>query len=385
MFLKKESSACILMDNIFWGLSETVARYDQEQFRRFLSLPPDQIERACCDEKGRLKHIIRAEHFDREFLEKICQTANAARVIAKKEDNFLNGLLRSKSILNYFSQPSSRTFLSFSMAEAHLGMRREEVRDVKTSSSVKGETEQDGLRTNSSYFDAIVCRHPSDIYDLFAVWVMKNCDREVPIINAGSGKMEHPTQGLLDYYTLWESFKGKLNDLTVLYVGDCRRGRTVHSLAKILSLHANQTALFVAPDELQIDSETEHYVTGRGTVVGKITDKPLRELVPLADVVYMTRIQNEHGGEGNYNPDFIFTEDMLDSMKPGAILMHPLPKREEIDPAVNYRHKDPRIAYWRQMRNGMWTRVALLANVFGVDDRIMEHYAGSISDAKGPI
>ena len=116
MFLKKESSACILMDNIFWGLSETVARYDQEQFRRFLSLPPDQIERACCDEKGRLKHIIRAEHFDREFLEKICQTANAARVIAKKEDNFLNGLLRSKSILNYFSQPSSRTFLSFSMA-----------------------------------------------------------------------------------------------------------------------------------------------------------------------------------------------------------------------------------------------------------------------------
>ena len=214
---------------------------------------------------------------------------------------------------------------------------------------------------------------------------MKNCDREVPIINAGSGKKEHPTQGLLDYYTLWESFKGRLDNRTVVYVGDCQRGRTVHSLAKILSLHAHSTALFVAPDELQIDSETEHYIAARGTVVQKMTDRPLRELVPLADVVYMTRIQNEHGGEGNYNPDFIFTEGMLDTMKPGAILMHPLPKREEIDPAINYRHNDPKVAYWRQMRNGMWTRVALLASVFGVDDRIIERYAGIEPDTPGSL
>ena len=114
------------------------------------------------------------------------------------------------SVLNYFNQPSSRTFLSFSNAESLLGLRREEIRDIETSSSVKGESDKDGLRTISSYFDAIVCRHPSDFFHMFSVWVMENSDREIPIINAGCGALEHPTQALLDYFTIKESFSGQV-------------------------------------------------------------------------------------------------------------------------------------------------------------------------------
>jgi len=360
------------MDNIQWGRSESVARYDQRKFAEFLGQSPEEIRKACCDDSGRLVHIISAEHFGLSFLEKICRTADAARKIAKSDDQFLQSLLRSKLVLNYFHQPSSRTFSSFSAAEAHLGMMREEVRDISTSSLVKGESEKDSLRTDSSYFDAVVCRHPSDLYGLFAVWTMKYSNREIPIINAGSGKREHPTQGILDYYTLRESFPEGLDGKTIAYVGDCKRGRTVHSLAKIMALHKDTTAYFVAPDDLQIDIETEQYIQSRGTTVHK-TKRPLREIVPKVDVVYMTRIQDEHGGQGGYDPDFIFTEEMLNSMKKGSILMHPMPKREEIDPALDY-NRDPRIMYWREQRNGMWTRVALLAHIFGVDDKIRSKY-----------
>ncbi len=360
------------MEKIYWGESPAVEKYDKEKFESFRSKSPEEIRQAC-RKQGKLFHIISAEHFDLPFLEKIYETAHAARKIAKLEDKSLKRLLPSKSVLNYFNQPSSRTFLSFSTAESHLGMRREEVRDIRTSSYAKGESEKDSLRTVSSYFDALVCRHPSDQYGLFAVWVMKNSDREIPVISAGSGTTEHPTQGLLDYYTKRESFNGNLNGKVIAYVGDCLRGRTVHSDAKIQALHKDTTLYFVAPSDLQIDEETEKYVREKGAKVIKITEG-IKDVVPLADVIYMTRIQNEHGGNSQYDPRFIFTEEMLDCMKPGAILMHPMPKREEIDPAIDYQGKDKRVMYWRQQRNGMWVRVALLAHIFGVDQQIRELY-----------
>lgn len=361
-------------ENIYWGATDSIKNYNQRRFREFLDQTPKELYEACCDKKGRLKHIIRAEHFDLPFLEKICETANAARKIARLEDNFLKGLLRSKSILNYFQQPSSRTFLSFSTAEAHLGMRREEVRELSTSSTVKGESDRDTLRTISSYFDTIVCRHKGDFFDQFAVWAMKNSDRGIPIINAGSGKAEHPTQGALDYYTIHESFDGNMEGRKIAYVGDCLRGRTVHSLAKIMALHKSSEAYFVAPEELQIDSKTKDYIVTRGTKVHTVSN-PLRDLLPEMDVIYMTRMQNEHGGKGEYDRNYIFTLNMLDEMKDGAILMHPLPKREEIDPAIDDIKKDPRVMYWRQVRNGMWTRVGLLAHIFNVDGQIRNRYA----------
>jgi aspartate carbamoyltransferase catalytic subunit len=360
------------MNKINWGPSSDIKTYNQNKFKEFCAQSPEKIKEACYD-NGRLIHVLRSEHFNLPFLEKICETANASRRIAKLENNYLKKLLRSKSILNYFHQPSSRTFLSFSTAESHLGMRREELRDLKTSSTVKGESDRDSLRTISSYFNSIVFRHPSDVYDLFALWVMKNSDREIPIINAGSGSQEHPTQGLLDYYTIRESFNSNLDNKVIAYVGDCKRGRTVHSLAKIMSLHDNQTAYFVSPENLQIDQETQDYIEKNGTKILK-TSEDLGDVVGLADVIYMTRIQNEHGGDGVYDPKFIFKKDLLDKMRPGAILMHPLPKREEIDPEIDDLRKDNKIMYWRQMRNGMWTRVALLAYIFGKEDKIIENY-----------
>lgn len=360
-------------EKIYWGRDYDIASFDAGKFEEFANQSEENIRESCCDQDGRLKHIIRAEHLNLATLKTLCETAKAARTIARLQDKSLKGILTSKSVMNYFNQPSSRTLLSFSTAEAHLGMRREDVRDVRTSSFSKGETEKDSLRTSSSYFDAIVCRHPSDIYDLFAVWVLNNSDRKVHFLNAGSGKREHPTQGVLDYYTLYESFKGDIDGKNVIYVGDCKRGRTIHSLAKILSKHKNQTAIFLAPLSLQIDEETEKYITENGTTVIKESKNPLSELVSEADVVYMSRIQDEHGGSGSYPLEYRFTGDMLAKMKDTAILMHPMPKREEIDPALDY-SKDKRIMYWRQQRNGMWARVALLSYVFRKEKEVLDVY-----------
>lgn len=369
------------MESINWGATKELADYNRQQFEKFLEKTPEEIKRICHDENGRLKHILRSEHFNLEFLQTVCETANAARRISKLEDNYLKGLLRSKSILNYFSQPSSRTFLSFSTAESHLGMKREELRDLKTSSAVKGESDRDSLRTISSYFNAIVCRHPSDIYDLFMLWVMTTTQRELPIINSGSGTKEHPTQGLLDYYTIRESFNTVVDNRVILFVGDCKRGRTLRSLAKILALHKSMVMYFIAPNNLQIDELTEEFLRNRGVTVHK-TDQPLKELVTIADVVYMTRIQNEHGGEQTVNTKYCFTYDMLTMMRENAILMHPMPKREEIDPKLDY-SDDKRIMFWREQRNGMWTRVALLAYLFNVDGKIRDRF-DRIKDSVAP-
>jgi len=380
-------------DKIAWGTTSEIAKFHQNKFEEFAAKPPQEIEEACRDEEGKLIHILRAEHFDLKFLEKICETANAARRISKLEDNSLKGLLRGKSVLNYFEQPSSRTFNSFFSAEGRLGMQRGDLRDLDTSSHAKGESHRDALRTISSYYDAMVCRTKSDVFDLFALWVMKTSDREIPVINAGSGKEEHPTQALLDYYTIRESFDGKLRNKVGVYVGDCLRGRTVHSLAKVMALHPGGTAYFVGPESLQVDEKTEKYLLERGVSVHKVSDRSLEEIVPLGDYIYMTRVQNEHGGDGSYDPRFVFTLEMLDRMRDGAILMHPLPKREEIDPRIDYlsnnssnpteRERAGKVMIWRQMRNGMWTRIALLSHVFGVDDQIRNHYS-KIEKANSP-
>jgi aspartate carbamoyltransferase catalytic subunit len=360
------------MEGIYWGDSEVIADYDKQKFQEFLKLPKEEIYNACLGQQGTLRHIINSEHFDIPFLDKICETAHAARKLEKIDHTFLRNLLTKRGILNYFHQASSRTFLSGSSAESFLGMRREEIRDIKTSSTVKGESDKDSLRTLSSYFDALVVRHPDEMYDMFALWVMKNSAREIPIINAGSGKKDHPTQGLLDYYTLKESF-GNVDGKKVAFVGDCLRGRTVHSLAKILSLHKNITLHFVSPEEYQIDEDTTEYLDSKDCDYVLEKDS-LENVIKESDVIYMTRIQNEHGGAGEYPENFIFKKEYLDMMKNKSILMHPMPKREEIDPAIDYLKEHPKVMYWRQQRNGMWTRVALFAHIFQVDHKIRDKY-----------
>jgi aspartate carbamoyltransferase catalytic subunit len=176
-------------------------------------------------------HVLIAQQFDRAGLETLGALATRIRRIAKTEAGmtFLRGVLGNKRVMLYFSQPSTRTFLSFTSACQILGMQTGEVRDTATSSEFKGESQEDSVRTFSSYFDAIVMRTQIGGLAERMAWVLSNTERPVPIINAGSGKDQHPTQALLDVYTLQRSFerRGGIDGKTIVFVGDLARGRTV--------------------------------------------------------------------------------------------------------------------------------------------------------------
>ncbi|PIN76736.1 hypothetical protein COV17_01370 [Candidatus Woesearchaeota archaeon CG10_big_fil_rev_8_21_14_0_10_36_11] len=362
--------------SINWGPTESHREYHRKMFQGFLAQTPQKLRQACCDDEGRLVHILQAEHFDLPFLEHICEVTTAARRSYKFASAKMHEMLARKKVLHLFAQPSSRTFESFTVASSNLGMTSRSLRDLRTSSSAKGESDRDALRTHSSYFDAIVFRSPCDYFDMFALWVMSTSNRPIPIINGGSGKAKHPTQAILDYYTIRASLERQIDGKSFAFVGDCLRGRTVHSLAKVLALHKDIEMYFVAPEEYQIDPQTEAYLKKKGVKVNKVTGglEGIPEIITGA--VYMTRIQDEHDGDGEqkrYNPRFIFTEKMLDQLQDPAVLMHPLPKREEIYPAIDYR-SDRKIMIWREMRNGMWTRTALFAHIFGFDQEVLRSY-----------
>ena len=176
-------------------------------------------------------HTLFAQQFDRQTLERLCALANRIRFINKTREGalYLKGLLAHKRAMLYFSQPSSRTFLSHLAACQILGMTTGSVRDAATSSEFKGESKEDSIRTFSSYFDLIIMRSPEQGLAEKMAWELSNSDRPIPILNAGSGKDQHPTQALLDIYTLIRSFetKGGIDGRTVTFCGDLMRGRTV--------------------------------------------------------------------------------------------------------------------------------------------------------------
>lgn len=358
------------MDKIFWGRSSICSEYEREHFQKFLTLSSDELKKICAGQTGEPFHLVRSEFFDIAFIDKIYHMAKLIKKNWKAQPQWMQSLLKGKSTLLYFNQPSSRTFLSFSSAASMVGLRHEEVRSIQTSSSVKGESDKDALRTLSSYFDCVVCRHPSDVFDLFAVWALKHSDREIPVINAGSGVSQHPTQSLLDYYTIKESFDGQVDGLRIGFVGDCLRGRTVHSLAKILSMFKNTKLYFISPEELSLDEGTRQYLDDR-SVKYQCVSGPISEFVKDLDVVYMTRIQDEHGGIGEVKDDYLFKLSDLEKMSKNSILMHPMPKREEIDPRIDFLQRDPRVMYWRQQRNGMWVRAAIFAHLFNKTEAVL--------------
>jgi aspartate carbamoyltransferase catalytic subunit len=273
----------------------------------------------------------------------------------------------------YFSQPSSRTFLSHLAACQILGITTGSVRDAATSSEFKGESHEDSIRTFSSYFDMIIMRSPERGLAEKMSWELSNSSRPIPILNAGSGKDQHPTQALLDVYTLIRSFeeKGGLDGRTVVFCGDLLRGRTVRSLSYLLTNFSNVKQIFVAPKELQVSDDVMQILKEKG-VEYEISDN-LKEATSVADAVYMTRIQDEwdnaKGESAKIDTSkFKFTGEELSLLKPDGIIMHPLPRRDGISTVCDH---DPRAMYWRQMRNGMWIRAALIASTFGLEKSIM--------------
>ena len=331
---------------------------------------------------GRELHVLIAQQFTRERLDELGALATQIRFIAKSEPGmtFLRGLLAHKRVMLYFTQPSTRTFLSFRAACQILGMRIGDVRDTATSSEFKGESQEDSVRTFSSYFDMIIMRSKKKGLAERMAWVLSNSERPVPIVNAGSGKDQHPTQALLDIYTLQRSFenKGGIDGKKIVFVGDLARGRTVRSLAWLLTSYNNVEQAFVAPPRLQLQDDLQDML-GKAGVKFELT-QDFRAQIPTADAIYMTRIQDEWDSETGDNTKidtapYCFTADYLALLKKDAIIMHPLPRRTEISTDVDH---DPRAMYWRQMRNGMWIRTALLAAMFGCDGTIREYFEKNV-------
>jgi aspartate carbamoyltransferase catalytic subunit len=273
----------------------------------------------------------------------------------------------------YFTQPSTRTFLSFNNACHILGMRTSEIRDPSTSSEVKGESFEDSIRTFSSYVDVIVMRTKEPGRAAQAAKLMDSIPRPVPVINAGSGSDQHPTQALLDIYTLARSFedRGGIDGKVIGMMGDLKRGRTVRSLCYLMKNYRGVRLVFVAPEQFAMEPDVKAYLDQHGIPYTETTD--LAAALPTLDALYVTRMQTEWDTAGESRAvdlsRFSIGERELARMKRDAIVMHPLPRGPEIDPVVDH---DPRAMYWRQERNGMWMRVAVLIKIFAAEGRVFE-------------
>jgi aspartate carbamoyltransferase catalytic subunit len=333
-------------------------------------------------------HVVLAQQFDRSMISSLCQLSDMIRAVSRARPGaqYLRTLCSHRRGMLYFIQPSTRTFLSFTAACQIVGMPYNEVRDRSTSSEVKGESEDDTIRTLSQYFDLIIMRHPAEGFAEHVAHILNAMPRTIPVINGGSGKDQHPTQALLDIYTLYRSFadtdKTRIEERytrnlfagkTIAFVGDLKRGRTVRSLAYLLCKFPGVRLMFVAPPELQIGQDILDYVE-RHNIEYEMNDD-LRGVIGDLDAVYMTRMQDEwdvagESGKIDY-ARYSLTLDMATSFKPSLAIMHPLPRRAEVDERLDAL---PQARYWQQVRNGMWMRAALMATIFNVDGAISDHY-----------
>jgi aspartate carbamoyltransferase catalytic subunit len=327
-------------------------------------------------EKNNLFDCLFSQQFNRKLLDQLFSLATKIRTIAKYKEglDWLQTLLSHKRAMLYFIQPSTRTFLSFQSACYILGMKVSEIRSTSTSSELKGESPEDTVRTFSSYTDLIIMRHFEEGFAEKTAWLLNKSKRPVPVINGGSGKDQHPTQALLDLYTLNWAFndKGGIDNKTIAMVGDLKRGRTVRSLTYLLRNYRNIKFVYVSPNYLKIGDDIKQFLK-RHRIKFKESDN-LQRSIRNVDAIYMTRIQDEYD-INNESKDidysaFHLKREHLKNIKSNTIIMHPLPRRTEIDPTID---DDPRAMYWRQERNGMWMRAALIAHIFKVQGVILDY------------
>jgi aspartate carbamoyltransferase catalytic subunit len=302
---------------------------------------------------GPLFHVLEAEQFSRETLEAVFRRAGELRANPALAADRLRGRL----LAALFYEPSTRTRLSFEAAMQRLGGRVMGTDNAKEfSSASKGETLEDTIRIVSGYADVIVLRHPEEGAARRAAAVA-----DVPVLNGGDGRGEHPTQALLDLFTIREELH-RIDGVRVAMVGDLANGRTVRSLASLLTRFQDIEIVFVAPPQVAVREDTTRYLDSHGVRWTETGD--LRSVLPTVDVVYQTRIQKERFDDpAEYEAVrgiYVIDPDAMARLRPDAIVMHPLPRVDEIDPAVD---GDPRAAYFRQARNGMHIRMALLDQV----------------------
>jgi aspartate carbamoyltransferase len=301
------------------------------------------------------KDILSVSQFSRDDLEYIFGVAETMRTMVAHVGTF--DLLKGKILTNLFYEPSTRTSSSFAAAMERLGGSVIQINDVKFSSVSKGESLPDTIRTLESYSDVIVLRHP----ETGSAAIAANYARK-PIINAGDGIGEHPTQALLDLFTIREEL-GSVDGLTVTMLGDLKYGRTVHSLSKLLSLYDIRLN-YVAPDILRMPADLVESLRAKGMRQAEFDS--LEPVMAETDVLYVTRVQKERFEDlaeyESVKGAYVITPDTMKQLRPRMALMHPLPRVGEISPEVD---NDPRAAYFRQMEYGLYVRMALLAMVLG--------------------
>ena len=279
----------------------------------------------------------------------------------KFEANPQKKILNDFVVATLFFEPSTRTRLSFESAASRLGAKVIGFTDAATSSVKKGESLKDTILTVSNYADVIVMRHPKEGSARYASEVSP-----IPIINAGDGSNQHPTQCLLDLYSIRKTQK-KLDNLNIAFIGDLKYGRTVHSLAIALTNY-NTTFHLVSPVELKLPSAVKRYIKEKNLEYFQYTE--LEEVIPNVDILYMTRIQQERFSEPveyeKVKNAYILRNNMLDNAKKNLKVMHPLPRINEITEDVD---DNPKAYYFSQALNSVYVRQALLTAILGVDIR----------------
>jgi len=301
------------------------------------------------------KSIISVKQFSKKDLKYIFEVAHEMREMVGRVGTF--DLLKGKILTNLFYEPSTRTASSFTAAMERLGGSVIPINEVTYSSVAKGESLPDTIRSLECYSDVIVLRHPEvGASKLAAEYARK------PIINAGDGIGEHPTQALLDLFTIIEE-RGKVDGITVTMLGDLKYGRTVHSLSRLLSLY-DVKLNFVSPEILRLPREIITELEDQGISYHEYT--LLEKALPDTDVLYVTRVQKERFNDPQdyeqVKGTYIITPETLTVAKEDLVIMHPLPRVGEISMDLD---DDPRAAYFRQMEYGMYVRMALLAMVLG--------------------
>lgn len=297
------------------------------------------------------KHIISIPELSREELELIVETAGNLKKEPRPE------LIKNKVVASCFFEPSTRTRLSFETAIQRIGG---DVigfdNDGNTSLAKKGETLSDSVQVISSYVDAFVMRHPQE----GAARLASEFSNGVPVINAGDGANQHPTQTLLDLYTIAET-QGRLDNLNAAFVGDLKYGRTVHSLTQALAKFNNIRFYFVAPDALAMPEYICEELDEAGIEYSLHTE--MEAVIPELDILYMTRVQKERFDESEYahiKSAYILTAALLKGARENLKVLHPLPRVDEITTDVD---KTPHAYYFQQAQNGVYARQALLALV----------------------
>jgi aspartate carbamoyltransferase catalytic subunit len=305
-----------------------------------------------------MKHVLSAGQFNKALIDKILAGAKEMETALSKGQ--VSQKLAGKIVACLFFEPSTRTRLSFETAVLRLGGQLIDMESGSLSSSAfKGESVADTIKIVSGFADLIVMRHPQDGSADLAASVSP-----VPIINAGDGGNQHPTQSLLDLYTIQKEV-GRLQNMTIAMVGDLLYGRTIHSTLTMLSLYPGNKFIFISPKQLRLPQKYKDLLKKRKN--NFVETENLVEGLKQADAVYMTRVQKERfSSKSEYEKlklAYVFDKKALRLIKKNAVIMHALPRVGEISEDVD---KDPRAAYFRQAKNGLYIRMALLQYALGL-------------------